>query len=449
MLVLKTLYRLEDNWLDTIDSLKQVTDSQWTDLKFPMGVVNQIKKKLSESSQPAMQQNNQQSVKQQSNQQDQEMIDTTTFKQNQQPISKEELKKDETVEYCLNALTLLQNETGSNVAQHRDTVKTLFTVLNNLLSKPLEPTVRRLNKTNKSVQAKVLAFKGAVQFLQIIGFDFKCNPEQIELNKYDQILLDAGMESINAHVISLGGEIESGQQFNPYKSVVSSTTSNKMPVIRDGKDQINFYDPNQVNNEIQKIQNERMKALKSTKVTDRDIKVFNVLSTGTNLKGYLMELDRLEQERLRELKISQEKLEEAIASTQALKLMAENEKSSHFRNKRQEELERLQKMQVYTTALVRIRFPDDYVIQGTFGALENIQVLYDFVQEHLYVQGREFYLYETPPKKIMTEMKQTLKQVRMVPSGMLYFGWTDLDQTKNTDGPFLDIAKLKDKILAF
>ena len=33
--------------------------------------------------------------------------------------------------------------------------------------------------------------------------------------------------------------------------------------------------------------------------------------------------------------------------------------------------------------------------------------------------------------------------------GMFYFGWADLDQTKDTDGPFLDIAKLKEKIIAF
>jgi hypothetical protein len=39
-------------------------------------------------------------------------------------------------------------------------------------------------------------------------------------------------------------------------------------------------------------------------------------------------------ERLKELKLTEEKLEEAIGNTQALKFMAENEKNSHFRNKR-------------------------------------------------------------------------------------------------------------------
>ena len=37
----------------------------------------------------------------------------------------------------------------------------------------------------------------------------------------------------------------------------------------------------------------------------------------------------------------------------------------------------------------------------------------------------------------------------MVPSGILYFAWANLDQTMNTDGPFLDMFKLKDKITAF
>lgn len=50
---------------------------------------------------------------------------------------------------------------------------------------------------------------------------------------------------------------------------------------------------------------------------------------------------------------------------------------------------------------MRIRFPDDYVIQGTFSALEKIGDVYAFIKEHLFLKEREFYLYETPPKKIL------------------------------------------------
>lgn len=203
------------------------------------------------------------------------------------------------------------------------------------------------------------------------------------------------------HIMSLGGQIESHVKFDPYRSAISSTNFNtsKVPVSKEGP--IDVYDPSAVKTEIQKIQEERMRALKQTVVQDRDIKVFNIQYTGTNLKSYLMDLDAKEQERLKQLKISEEKLEEAIGNTQALKFMAENEKNAKFRNKRQEELDRLQKQQLYTTSLVRVRFPDDYVIQFTFGALEKVSEIYKLVKENIYTKEREFYLYETPPKKIL------------------------------------------------
>jgi DNA-binding PadR family transcriptional regulator len=50
-----------------------------------------------------------------------------------------------------------------------------------------------------------------------------------------------------------------------------------------------------------------MKALKSAQVKDRDVKVFQITTSGTsNLKQYLMSLDQIEQERLRELKLTED-----------------------------------------------------------------------------------------------------------------------------------------------
>lgn len=86
------------------------------------------------------------------------------------------------------------------------------------------------------------------------------------------------------------------------------------------------------------------KALQQARVDDRDIKVFNASASATpNLKQYLMDLDSKEQERLGKLKLTEEKLDEAIENTNALRFMAEVEKNQKFRNKRQEELDRVQK----------------------------------------------------------------------------------------------------------
>ena len=58
----------------------------------------------------------------------------------------------------------------------------------------------------------------------------------------------------------------------------------------------------------------------------------------------------------------------------------------------------------HTRSNVRIKFPDGYLLQGTFGALEKISDVYQFVRENLKHQRKSgFYLYETPPKRELGE----------------------------------------------
>lgn len=52
-----------------------------------------------------------------------------------------------------------------NKQVHQDSVKTLFKVLDNILSKPNDPKVKTLPKTNKSVQQKILEVPHALEFL--------------------------------------------------------------------------------------------------------------------------------------------------------------------------------------------------------------------------------------------------------------------------------------------
>jgi hypothetical protein len=41
----KYIVTLEENFLDDVESLKEITDEQWkNDLKFPVGLINKIKK---------------------------------------------------------------------------------------------------------------------------------------------------------------------------------------------------------------------------------------------------------------------------------------------------------------------------------------------------------------------------------------------------------------------
>ena len=68
---------LEDNWLDSVDSLRTITSEQWAELKLPMGLVNAIKKRLAESGAPQVTAAPSRDV---------EMIDTTTTQKPPAPL---------------------------------------------------------------------------------------------------------------------------------------------------------------------------------------------------------------------------------------------------------------------------------------------------------------------------------------------------------------------------
>ena len=99
------------------------------------------------------------------------MIDTSSsgnFSSQGKPTS-EELKRDEVMEYCIMALSELNsNEQAGQPKVHRDTVQTLLKVVSNLIANPLEPKVRRMPKSNQAVQAKILQFRSACNFLSYV-----------------------------------------------------------------------------------------------------------------------------------------------------------------------------------------------------------------------------------------------------------------------------------------
>lgn len=48
----KFIKKLEDEMLDTVDDIRNLSDADWNSLQFPLGLVNKIKQKLSEGSMP-------------------------------------------------------------------------------------------------------------------------------------------------------------------------------------------------------------------------------------------------------------------------------------------------------------------------------------------------------------------------------------------------------------
>ncbi|KAG0207606.1 Tether containing UBX domain for GLUT4 [Mortierella sp. GBA30] len=90
----------------------------------------------------------------------------------------------------------------------------------------------------------------------------------------------------------------------------------------------------------------------------------------------------------------------------------------------------------YPKTIIRVRFPDRVQLQATFKSQETVGELYKWVASACVGQGEKFELYTTPPKKVLSDDKQTLYQAGLAPQSIVYFSWKD---TKlNLNPPFLN-----------
>ena len=123
--------------------------------------------------------------------------------------------------------------------------------------------------------------------------------------------------------------------------------------------------------------------------------------------------------------------------------------SQKFGNKRLQEYNKLRTKKVYSTSIIRIKFPDGLILQGKFGAREKISALYSYVKECIFEKDRDFVLYRAPPKKDITELNQSMMKAELVPSSMIFFQWKDEDLVASSKVISLDMKKLKDKLSEF
>jgi hypothetical protein len=175
---------------------------------------------------------------------------------------------------------LCQTDCKGNLGTHKAIVELIFKILSNVKKTPMDEKVRKINKAGKAYQAKLLPFPSALHFLSLSGWNNTCDPENLVMKGFDISSLEASIEAIDAHVMSLGGAVQSNQPaFDPYKSSVGSTERGDTSMIKtaattkqqvQGAGQVDKYDPDSINNEISRIRRERQKKLE-TKVADRNV----------------------------------------------------------------------------------------------------------------------------------------------------------------------------------
>ncbi|KAG7176729.1 UBX domain-containing protein 6-like [Homarus americanus] len=108
------------------------------------------------------------------------------------------------------------------------------------------------------------------------------------------------------------------------------------------------------------------------------------------------------------------------------------ERSQMLLTKAMRERQELREMRKYRFSLIRVRFPDGLILQGTFGVHEKVEEVMKFIRECLVNDWRPFFLSLSGGGKV-TETEQSLVELRLVPAVVLNFKWDPSIQDPNLD----------------
>ncbi|KAL9651665.1 hypothetical protein ABK040_001610 [Willaertia magna] len=161
----------------------------------------------------------------------------------------------------------------------------------------------------------------------------------------------------------------------------------------------------------------------------KDIRLFKKGETSFNIN-----FENVEES---DFQLSQTELQSMISSLHKV------QEGGALLTKQQREKLAEKKERVYSKALIRVRFPDGLMVQGTFKPQHTLKHVYDFVIQTLQNPDTPIYLYVAPPIKRFDDLTQTLKEAKLLPATLINVG-LDL---KNPNSKQFDEPKLKEELL--
>lgn len=115
------------------------------------------------------------------------------------------------------------------------------------------------------------------------------------------------------------------------------------------------------------------------------------------------------------------------------------ERSQMLRTKAMREKDEQRALRRYKFAVLRIKFPDGIILQGTFSVYEKFQNVIEFVAENL-IDALPFLLVTPDGIKLVEECHdKTLLELRLIPTAILEFSWNLTDKGNMPKGYLKEI----------
>ncbi|NXC20318.1 UBXN6 protein, partial [Corythaeola cristata] len=247
-------------------------------------------------------------------------------------------------------------------------VETMAKYLDNIYLHPEEEKYRKIKLQNKVFQERISCLEGIHRFFQAIGFETKTLP-----------VPGQGKKDSNPVLLV----VETTEEYYVLKEEMLT----RLEDLKDYKEQLLSSEP------VRAQLDRQLCVFKPSPEAAR----FELPNDFYNLTA------------------------EEIKREQRLRTEAA-EKASMLRTRAMREKEEQREMRKYNYTLVRVRFPDGYILQGTFYARESVSVLYNFVREALRDDWLPFELLGPGGLKL-TDENLAFNECGLVPSALLTLAW--------------------------
>ena len=297
-----------------------------------------------------------------------------------------------------NNLSILFTEID-NLDISRKVFKQIYTIISNIAHNPNDEKFRRFNikKFTSTYKYKSiytlfssLGFKNVDEYMYLIGDAKDMSIVNTELNKF-----------IRDNKIAQ-------TSFDPYKGSIASLGGNSEQMKKVAQNEVNFEDLY-----YQEIQR-RNGVIKAAKV-DRNPKVFE-LEKNYSINRIINTINQTEED------MTSNSNEDKMIIKKNLALIKEKE-NDRFTLKSRLRLEQLMKTPIYVKSDIRLKFPNELILQGSFALYETIGDIYNFIRIYLKNKNDQFNISTTPPLKRYLKMEETIMNEKLYPNLLMYINF--------------------------
>ena len=352
---------------------------------------------------------------QQKSQQQTQNIRTNNSKNNIQefPLNKNIFKDQNNLSNIIhNDLSIIFTEID-NLDISRQVFKQIYNIINNIAHNPMEEKFRRFNITKFISKFK---YNSLVNFFLHIGFK--------RVDEYMYLIGEA--KNITDVMKELNQFIKDNKiaqsTFDPYKGSISSLTGNEEKLKKVQTTEVNFEDL--YYNEIER----RNDIIRKSKI-ERKPKLYE-LEKNYSLNRIINTINQNEED------LISNSNEDKLIIKKNLALLKEKE-NDRFTLKSRTRLEQLMKTPIYVKSDIRLKFPNEIILQGSFALYETIGDIYKFINNYLKDKNEKFNISTTPPLKRYLKMDNTIQEEKLYPNLLMYVNFEEqfsgLDEEKIKD----------------